>query len=505
MNLFSWLWIVSWIGSCLFTQALLRAAHASPPLPHASVSSQYSSPFVAVLLQAPSTVKSPLVKPPLVRFPVKELTLHSSSSDRAIDSLFSQSALPHSTALSSSFLSSSFASAASAEGVTKITAAFALPELSNSVAQLPFDLLQTHPVTAPNYPANSTVSHRLLQLVNHLSRWTKGISEALRLVPLVTVVQINPPPLKVDHWNVLGLDDLGVPPAEAADFPQPSCLGEATETFPSTLTSLFQVQVRGKPIAEFPTQQQAEQWAERLQQVIQMDNFDPHTLKPVLLDGTPGGKAGEVPLFWVEPELALQLDRSAELLAITWINNLRTALNVPALSLVESQKQMHDLVVTDDRLEGTASWYGPYFHGRLTATGETFDQTELTAAHPSLPFDTYLKVINLETSKAVIVRINDRGPYFEDRSLDLSREAARCLNSEISGVVSYEAIIMKRSSGAFDAASVEEVPTDSPTDATDQIAANDSSQTAASPEEQLQPVDSSSSAETPASSETANP
>jgi rare lipoprotein A len=99
---------------------------------------------------------------------------------------------------------------------------------------------------------------------------------------------------------------------------------------------------------------------------------------------------------------------------------------------------------TNQKIEGTASWYGPYFHGRLTATGEVFNQNDLTAAHPSLPFNTYLQVTNLLTNKTVIVRINDRGPYFEDRSLDLSREAARSLGSEAKGVVPYEAIIMER-------------------------------------------------------------
>ncbi|WP_225913887.1 septal ring lytic transglycosylase RlpA family protein [Leptolyngbya ohadii] len=321
-----------------------------------------------------------------------------------------------------------------------------------SILQPTFDLIQTHSPAAPDYPVSGTPSYHLIQLVTNLSRWTRGISEALRLTtPLVTVVQINPPPLNIDRWNMLSLNAPDIQSAEAADLPRTSCLGEEAEAYPTTLVSLFQVQVRGKPIAEFPLKEQAERFAERLRQVMQMDHFDPQTLTPVLLGGTPGGRAGQTPLFWVEPELSTQLDRSGELLAITWINNLRKALNVPKLDLIDAQQQMHDLIPTDDRLKGTASWYGPYFHGRITATGEVFDQAELTAAHPTLPFDTYLKVTNLETGKAVVVRINDRGPYFEDRSLDLSREAARCLNSEISGVVPYEAVIMKRSSGIFDA------------------------------------------------------
>lgn len=73
---------------------------------------------------------------------------------------------------------------------------------------------------------------------------------------------------------------------------------------------------------------------------------------------------------------------------------------------------------------GVASWYGPAFHGRTTATGESFDQDALTAAHPSLPLPSLARVTNLKNGKDVIVRVNDRGPYAEDRIIDLSRAAA---------------------------------------------------------------------------------
>jgi rare lipoprotein A len=104
---------------------------------------------------------------------------------------------------------------------------------------------------------------------------------------------------------------------------------------------------------------------------------------------------------------------------------------------------MHNLVETPRKFEGQASWYGDQFHGRLTATGETYNQHELTAAHPSLPFNTYLKVRNLDNGNAVIVRVNDRGPYVPNRVLDLSREAARCIDGEKAGVVPIEAVVMQ--------------------------------------------------------------
>jgi rare lipoprotein A len=82
----------------------------------------------------------------------------------------------------------------------------------------------------------------------------------------------------------------------------------------------------------------------------------------------------------------------------------------------------------DFRQVGTASWYGPGFHGRKTASGERFDQNKLTAAHRSLPLDTVVKVTNLDNGKAVKVSINDRGPYAGKRVIDLSRAAARKLD-----------------------------------------------------------------------------
>ncbi len=76
---------------------------------------------------------------------------------------------------------------------------------------------------------------------------------------------------------------------------------------------------------------------------------------------------------------------------------------------------------------GEASWYGPGFHGRMTSSREIFDMQDLTAAHPSLPFGTMVEVTNLENSRTVTVRINDRGPFVKNRIIDLSYAAARML------------------------------------------------------------------------------
>lgn len=82
-------------------------------------------------------------------------------------------------------------------------------------------------------------------------------------------------------------------------------------------------------------------------------------------------------------------------------------------------------VTTGWQEEGEASWYGPGFHGRQTASGEVYDMEAMTAAHRELPFGSRVRVINLDNGRETRVRVNDRGPFARGRVLDLSRAAAR--------------------------------------------------------------------------------
>jgi rare lipoprotein A len=205
----------------------------------------------------------------------------------------------------------------------------------------------------------------------------------------------------------------------------------------------FQVLVKGQLIAQMPTELPAKLMAQRLAEVLENPSLDPAQIQPAFDLGIPGGKLGDRLLFVVDEAITTDPNRSLELIAIEWVNNLRVALGASPLTLVEAQSKMYGLTETETKIPGFASWYGGYFHGRLTANGETFSQYELTAAHRELPFNTYLKVKNLKNGKSVIVRINDRGPYIPPRNLDLSRAAARCIDSEETGVVSFEATIMQ--------------------------------------------------------------
>lgn len=94
------------------------------------------------------------------------------------------------------------------------------------------------------------------------------------------------------------------------------------------------------------------------------------------------------------------------------------------------------------RQTGTASWYGTKFHGLQTANGETYDLYGMTAAHKTLPLPSYVKVTNLENGRSVTLRVNDRGPFYSDRIIDLSFAAAKKLGFAEKGVarVSVEGI-----------------------------------------------------------------
>ncbi len=93
--------------------------------------------------------------------------------------------------------------------------------------------------------------------------------------------------------------------------------------------------------------------------------------------------------------------------------------------------------------DGTASWYGPGFHGRPTANGEIYDMYEATAAHLQLPLGSIVRLVNPETGQSRLVRINDRGPYVEGREIDVSYEVARSLGFEGRGLARVRIELLK--------------------------------------------------------------
>jgi len=92
--------------------------------------------------------------------------------------------------------------------------------------------------------------------------------------------------------------------------------------------------------------------------------------------------------------------------------------------VVHGKKYYPQTVSVGDRFKGTASWYGPNFHGKFTSNGERYNMWAMTAAHKTLPMNTIVKVTNRRNGKSTVVRINDRGPFVSTRIIDLSKAAA---------------------------------------------------------------------------------
>lgn len=140
----------------------------------------------------------------------------------------------------------------------------------------------------------------------------------------------------------------------------------------------------------------------------------------------------------LKPNLEVSSLRQDNLTAeLDWKNSLE-------LSPIEPTIPVNQQYLLASSFSGRASWYGPKFHGRLTASGEVFNQNALTAAHPSLRFGTRVKVTNLNNGRSVVVRINDRGPYTKNRILDVSAAAARSLGMIRSGVARVRVTILGR-------------------------------------------------------------
>ena len=114
------------------------------------------------------------------------------------------------------------------------------------------------------------------------------------------------------------------------------------------------------------------------------------------------------------------------------------------ISKEEQVIPLHNQPLIARTFGGKASWYGPGFHGRLTANGERYNQNAMTAAHRRLRFGTRVRVTNLKNGRSVVVRINDRGPYINGRVIDVSAAAARTLGMIKSGVAPVKITILGR-------------------------------------------------------------
>jgi rare lipoprotein A len=188
--------------------------------------------------------------------------------------------------------------------------------------------------------------------------------------------------------------------------------------------------------------------AERLNRSLTLSVANAAEIKPAFV-----GKAGsQLPVVRIGQETLVTADHIAakaeklrpEQLAFVWTNRLREALHTTSLDAKDypefNKPAMARYSATGRIQTGIASWYGPGFHGRRTASGSRFNQFAMTAAHRTLPFGTLVRVTNQRTKRSCVVKINDRGPYAHGRIIDLSRGAAQAVGLSGVGRVTLEVV-----------------------------------------------------------------
>ena len=294
--------------------------------------------------------------------------------------------------------------------------------------------------------------------VSALSNWDQLIG-AINLslpaeVPLGTNQSTSPDPLIASlpeefqvplNWDMwAAVPQVSVVPVESSSespyIPPHTCF--PTIQRDPEIQQRFQIWLHETLVGETVSAETAHRIAHRLRQHLIVEDQSLETIQPVIGENYAAVELNQEVLFIIDDGFGIP-PAQRKLGAVYWANNIRKALNLPLIDLATAQMASLGVRQTHHQFAGTASWYGPNFHGLITATGETFNQHALTAAHPSLPFGTYLEVRNQINGKTVVVRVNDRGPYIGDRSLDLSYAAAQCLESEQAGVVPYQATILQ--------------------------------------------------------------
>jgi len=431
MPLFGFFWLTSWIGCFLaYNQGLLRVPEYRSPATPSNIFSVVGSSLDKAIPQVPlqqpqsSIWFSNYYRSAGYTLNFQGYTPGQLSSSKLNSTQFAASGL------GSKNVENTLCAPMSEQKVASLK----LPATYNSASALGRELPANN---SKSKEAKSSFPKKVLHMVQNLFHWHQEKNDERSPVTVVSINSQN----QVTETTVIER-----PRAQVGFWRYSQWLSgtpAAAQAAPAAKPELFQIRVKGHLMAEMSDQQQAQLIAQQVANLLQDQNLDTAQLQPALINGLPGGKWGDRVLFVIDDNLAKPLESNRHLLAIEWINNLRTALGSRPLTLIEAQSRLYGLVETTEKIHGITSWYGDYFQGRLTANGETYNQDDLTAAHPSLPFNTFLKVKNLESGESVIVRVNDRGPYIPPRSLDLSRVAARCIKSEEKGVVPFEAVIMK--------------------------------------------------------------
>jgi rare lipoprotein A len=201
-------------------------------------------------------------------------------------------------------------------------------------------------------------------------------------------------------------------------------------------------------VANISAYDRAKAVADRLNRMLVTNAESMNTVKPALISKMSVVQVGDEALVTVDAVTAKAAKLPAQRLAFLWSNRLREALGEKPLNAKEYARFASSEVETSYHStgrtqSGVASWYGPGFHGRRTASGARFNMYALTAAHRTLPFGTMLRVTNQRTKRSCFVRVIDRGPYAHGRIIDLSKGAAQAIG--MSGVARVTLEVVNRS------------------------------------------------------------
>lgn len=280
------------------------------------------------------------------------------------------------------------------------------------------------------------------------------VTESLQVASVIQRTDLEPP----SKSDILSGSDLKVPTnAEQADVftleledgkgpivlevvPQPD-----SEDAGLFVNDMEVVRFRGEADG-IAAVDRARELAERLSTLLSLDPNGMDTIKPVL----PG--ENEQPEIRLHNETLLSVDAvtakaaklSAARLAFLWTNRLREALGEDTLEASDyaefNEPPKPVYIPTGRRQVGEASWYGPGFHGRRTASGSRYNMYAMTAAHKTLPFGTLVRVTNQRNQKSCVVKITDRGPYAHGRIIDLSKGAASAIGMSGTARVTLEIV-----------------------------------------------------------------
>lgn len=185
--------------------------------------------------------------------------------------------------------------------------------------------------------------------------------------------------------------------------------------------------------------------AKQLNSVLLSDLESAAKIEPALAEGKPVIRIDEQVITLVDESTAKGAKLDANRLAFLWANRLRQALGEQHLQTQDypafNPQPQPRYIGTGQTQVGEASWYGPGFHGRRTASGARYNMYAMTAAHRRLPFGTLVRVTNRRNNRSCIVKITDRGPFAHGRIIDLSKSAAQAIG--MSGVAKVTLEVVK--------------------------------------------------------------